>query len=44
MKDDLGKTFAKYDMDMAVELPITDEVSAHLKPDERSVLVALAEA
>lgn len=43
-KDQLGQHFDKYEVDARVELPVTDEVSAEIMPDERGVLLALAEA
>ncbi len=44
LRDGLGKVFDKYEVDMGVELPITEEVSAHIQPSENGVLLALAEA
>jgi|FLYN01.1.fsa_nt_gi tetratricopeptide (TPR) repeat protein len=43
-KDGLGKAFEKYEVDMGVELPITEDVGAHIQPNENGVLLALAEA
>lgn len=43
-KEGLGKAFDKYDVDMGVELPITEDVGAHIHPNENGVLLALAEA
>jgi tetratricopeptide (TPR) repeat protein len=44
LKDGLGKAFDRYEVDMGVGLPITDEVEAHIQPGENGVLLALAEA
>ena len=43
-KDELGKVFDKYEVDMTVELPLTEEIAVHIRPDENGVLLALAEA
>ncbi len=40
---DLGRLFAKYDLDMVVDLPVTDEITAHIRPCRRGSLIALAE-
>jgi tetratricopeptide (TPR) repeat protein len=42
-KDTLGKACEKYEIDMGVSLPITEEVDAYIQPDENGVLLALAE-
>jgi len=39
----LGKTFAKFGLELTMHLPITDEIMALLKPDRRGVLLALVE-
>jgi len=39
----LGALSSKYDVSVHAELPITDEVCARIAPDERGVLLALAE-
>jgi predicted Zn-dependent protease len=39
----LGKQLEKYGMSALISLPITEEVAAHVEPDERGVLLALAE-
>lgn len=40
----LGKYFAKYGIDAAVSLPITERISAQVGPSMRSILLAMAEA
>lgn len=40
---DLGTLFAKYDVEATISLPITPEVSAHVRPRERGTLLALVE-
>jgi len=40
---DLGALFAKYRLDTVVDLPVTDEVTAHLRPRPRGTRLALAE-
>jgi len=39
----LGRYFSKYGISATMSLPITDEVSAHVGPDLRSVLLGLVE-
>ncbi len=39
----LGRYFSKYGMSATLSLPITDEVSAHVGPDLRGVLLGLVE-
>ena len=41
--DQLGRYFAKYGIDALISLPITEEVSAHVGPDLRGVLLGLVE-
>jgi len=41
--DQLGRYFAKYGVDALISLPITEEVSAHVSPDLRGVLLGLVE-
>ncbi len=43
-KNGLGQTFDKYEVDMHVDLPITEDVVAYIQPNENGVLLALAEA
>jgi tetratricopeptide (TPR) repeat protein len=43
-RDRLGQHFAKYQVDPTVDLPVTEDVVAEIKPDVRGVLFALAEA
>jgi len=40
----LGRYFSKYGISATMSLPITDEVSAHVGPDLRGVLLGLVEA
>jgi tetratricopeptide (TPR) repeat protein len=40
----LGKIFKKYDLDITINLPITDELSVNVGPTIRGVLLALVEA
>jgi len=40
----LGKHFAKYGLNMQLSLPITEEVTAHIAPSRRGVLLGLVEA
>jgi len=40
----LGKHFAKYGLNMQLSLPITEEVTAHITPSRRGVLLGLVEA
>lgn len=40
----LGRYFAKYGIDTAVSLPITERISAQIGPSTRGILLALAEA
>jgi len=42
-KDTLGEACKKYEIEMGVSLPITEEVEAYLQPNENGVLLALAE-
>lgn len=42
--DELGKTFEKHELEFAVGLPISEELSIQLTPTESSILTALAEA
>lgn len=42
--DHLGRHFSKYGIAAEIRLSITDEVSAHVGPDIRRVLLALVEA
>ncbi len=39
----LGRYFSKYGISAVMSLPITDEVSAHVEPDLRGVLLGLVE-
>jgi len=39
----LGRYFSKYGISATMSLPITDEVSAHVGPDLRGVLLGLVE-
>jgi len=39
----LGTHFSKYGISATMSLPITDEVSAHVGPDVRGILLALVE-
>jgi len=41
--DQLGRSFSKYGISAHLSLPITDEVSAHVGPDLRGVLLGLVE-
>jgi tetratricopeptide (TPR) repeat protein len=41
---DLGRYFNKYGISATMSLPITDEVSAHVGPDLRGILLGLVEA
>jgi len=41
---DLGKYFHKYGLKMEIELPITEEITAHIEPNPRGALLALVEA
>lgn len=41
-QDELGQHFTKYEVDIAVGLPLTEEVNAHLRPNPRDVLLALS--
>ncbi len=41
--DRLGHYFAKYEISAVMTLPITDEVSAHVRPNLRGVLLGLVE-
>jgi tetratricopeptide (TPR) repeat protein len=43
-KDKLGQAYNKYEVNMGVELPITEEVNAYILPNHNGVLLALAEA
>ena len=40
----LGKHFAKYGLNMQLSLPITEEVTAHITPSRRGVMLGLVEA
>lgn len=42
-ENELGQLFAKHDIAAILSLPITEEVSVHVGPDMRGVLLALAE-
>jgi tetratricopeptide (TPR) repeat protein len=42
-RDDLGKHIEKYDLDFAVQLPITEEISVRIEPSAEGALLALAE-
>jgi tetratricopeptide (TPR) repeat protein len=44
LKDTLGQAYNKYEVNMGVELPITDDVNAYILPNQNGVLLALAEA
>ncbi|MFQ5432267.1 MAG: hypothetical protein ACE5EN_07145, partial [Nitrospinota bacterium] len=39
----LGRYFSKYGISAVMSLPITDEVSAHVGPDLRGVLLGMVE-
>jgi tetratricopeptide (TPR) repeat protein len=41
--DQLGKHAEKYELDLAVEFPITEEISIHIQPSMEGALLALAE-
>jgi tetratricopeptide (TPR) repeat protein len=41
--DQLGKHIDKYDLDFAVQLPVTDEISIRIEPGAEGALLALAE-
>lgn len=43
-KDNLGQHFEANEIDFSVDVPITEEITARLAPNERGVLLALAEA
>lgn len=43
-RGELGRFFGKYGLDITISLPITDELSAHVRPSIRGVLLALVEA
>ncbi len=41
--DTLGRLFATYDLDTVVSLPVTPEITAHVRPRPRGTRLALAE-
>lgn len=41
--DQLGKQIEKYELDFAVELPVTEDISVHIEPSAEGALLALAE-
>lgn len=43
-EDKLGQLYAEYGLDSVVTLPVTPEVTAHLRPCSRGTALALAEA
>jgi tetratricopeptide (TPR) repeat protein len=43
-KEDLGQIFGRYEVDMAIDIPITPEIGVHIQPNENDILIALAEA
>jgi hypothetical protein len=42
--EELGKYFQKYRLKLEIELPITEEITAHIEPNPRGALLALVEA
>ncbi len=43
-RSSLGRYFAKYGISAVMNLPVTDEITAHVGPDLRGVLLGLVEA
>jgi tetratricopeptide (TPR) repeat protein len=44
LRDELGQTAAKYEVNLSVEMPLTDEISTEIAPNPRGVLLGLVEA
>ena len=43
-EEELGRHFSRHDIAATLSLPVTEEITAHVEPDIRGVLLALAEA